>query len=312
MNRPDILRNSCISIVALLLALLVPIGVTRAQEASGNSCREFGPALELSGIAEKDGTLFMIDDKSNHLLTCEMKTGRLQSVDVGGIPNQPAKFEDIAYHRPSDTFYVIGAHFSNRPDYQKTYRFQARKEDGGWVTTKAEEVPIAMDVVQSFEGRDSVEGLAITGDGQSLHLWVGLRSEKSGQVRILRFGLDENGPKLIKAYDIKLPDNMTMTKDKIPLHLSGLCSTSTEKLLLLTASEEETDNSFHGNRVFYLDPQEQDNEVIWAGPEFNVGQKAEGIAVWGENHLGILFDNDIAKTGLPSRLMVTVPLFGLG
>ncbi len=310
MTRQAIRQVANVVFVALSLTTVTACTNSIAQNTPRAAFHEFGPVLELSGIAEKDGALFLIDDKTNRLQVYEPETGQLQSLDVEGISTTPAKFEDIAYHRPSDMFYVIGAHFSNKPEYQKTYRFQVRKEGGRWISSKAEELSVAKDVVKAFEERDRVEGLAVLGSDKDLVLWVGLRSQTPGFVRLLRFEYKEDIFKLTKTYKMKI--SPSMTHDNKSLHLSGLCAAPNGRLLLLTSSETEKDNSFHGNRIFFLDPEREGSEVVWAGPEFDVGQKAEGLTIWGENRVGIVFDNDVAKTHLPSRLLITTPIFGLG
>lgn len=311
-----LIRNVAQSLL-VVIALAVPLLADSAlgEDQLAGESHEFGPCLELSGVVEKDGVLFMVDDKTNSLIAYDSKTRKLQDLGVKGIPTERtdrAKFEDIAFHKESDTLFVIGAHFKTEDKYKKTYQFKLRKEGDQWTTLgKAEELPIAADIIGAFESdRDGVEGIAATGENDKLVLWVGLRSHAQGFVRLLKFERDGGQYKLAKQLRIKLEPGSTA--DGRRLHLSGLSAIpgSESRLLLLTSSEE--DNSFHGNRLFLIEPEKDGREIVWAGPEFDIGQKAEGITVWGDTHVGIVYDNDASKTHQPSRLLIFKSAFGLG
>ena len=70
---------------------------------------------------------------------------------------------------------------------------------------------------------------------------------------------------------------------------------------MVLAATEDSDNVFHGNRVYSFAIGGGDPELNWVSLPFALDQKAEGLAVWRTADCAlkaaIVFDNDAEDTG---------------
>jgi hypothetical protein len=260
----------------------------------------------------------MVDDKSNTIVVYDAKQstkdGSLSPTEFG---KPKLKFEDIAYHRPSDTFFVTGAQFkTEKADYRKIFRFRVSKQRT-WAVSEVKEVILSREV-QCFnpgppgEKLPAAEGLAAVNDESGATvLWIGLRTDDiGGRIRILEYRssslLRDNVHFNFRCvHDVDVSPAQTKSGDR--LHLSGLYAAADGNLVVL-ATTEDKENKYSGNVVYLV------NTKLWeqvgAGPEFTIDQKAEGIVLW-NNYVGIVYDNDqdtvvhkFNRKGRPSSLEI--------
>ncbi|UCH61648.1 MAG: hypothetical protein JSU77_07455 [Fidelibacterota bacterium] len=268
--------------------------------------------LEASGVAAFDDHLFIVSDKNNALYAVnpEASSHSLSVIKVPEFSEKNAKFEDISFHRDSGFFYVIGAHYSTVPAYQKVYRFKMLWEGASCRPIQIDTLLLSQDILPYLPGRARVEGIAVAGSAKSPTLFIGIRSDKPGVFRILEFSWGRSEFELRTSYDLSL--SPIYSRSGVAYHLSGLASIS-DSVLLVLATSEDTANGFHGNRLYTVDPRERKQTSVT--PEFAAAQKAEGIAVWDESEsrrrFAIVFDNDKEDTGQPSRLLIANSLHAL-
>jgi hypothetical protein len=268
-----------------------------------------GP-VEASGVAEFDDHLFIVNDKDNYLYVVNPQApgSPTTKVEVPGFPKERAKFEDIAFHAASGYFYVVGAHYTGAPAYQKLFRFKIQREGETWKPDRAEELSISGDVLPLLSKTTSIEGIAVAGKADAPSIFIGIRGDRAGQFVIVPFSL-RNLELVLEPLCILsfIPEDSSAG---IAYHLAGLMALTDTELLVLAASEAE-DNSFHGNRVYTFDVHKR--AQIAVTQEFATAQKAEGITAWGsdesDRRIAIVFDNDGEKTRQPSRLLI-VPSLG--
>ncbi len=270
--------------------------------------------LEASGIAGFDDHLFIVNDKNSTLYVVNPKypVCPLTVIEDPGFP-QKAKFEDITYHPESGIFYVIGAHYSTKRAYQKTFQFKLQPEADSWRPFDIKPISISKYILQYLKGKERVEGLAVAGTSETPKLFIGIRSDKSGQFKIMEFSSGQSGFVLKTSYE--LPFAPKCASGNVPYHLSGLTAISDTELLVL-ATSEDADNGFHGNRVYTFDLSSRIQKSVT--PEFALAQKAEGITFLAttdehktKQRIAIVFDNDLKDTGQPSRLLIADSLQAL-
>lgn len=271
--------------------------------------------LEASGVAVFDDRLAIVSDKDNalYIVNTEVPASPLTMIEVPEFPDEPAKFEDISFHRDSGYFYVIGAHNSTVPAFQKAFRFKLRREGDCWRPIQVEPLSISKDILNILDhlsDKNHVEGIAVTGSTEAPTLFIGIRSGKQGRFLVLEFSSERSGFVLQSSHKLSL--SPTHASGDVAYHLSGLMVVSDSELLVLAASEDEF-NSFHGNRVYIVDLHEWIQKSVTS--EFALAQKAEGIAVWtagkSKGRIAIVFDNDRLNTGQPSRLLIANTLDSL-
>ena len=271
-------------------------------------------AWELSGVAERDGVLFMVDDKTNTIVIYDARTkkkeGSLSPKEFG----KTLKFEDIAYHRRSDTFFVTGAQYKfvtkegETVDFQKIIRFTLKKGNE-WKVSNVNEVVLSEGVQVHKPGppdtRVSAEGLALVDDGPGTTiLWIGIRSEHvEGKFRVLEYR-SNNTSKNINLFSFTCQHDFAVcpsrTRGGGRLHLSGLFALTDGSLIVLGTTEDRN-NEYLGNVLYRVDTRKWSKSL--PGPEFTHDQKAEGIVVW-DNYVGIVYDNDqktVSELGRPGR-----------
>jgi hypothetical protein len=291
-------------------------GIYRTEYGSGGSrCRmveiDGEPRIEASGVAAWPGGLAIVSDKDNriYLASAPVSATLLPVVGVRGLPENRAKFEDIAYSVEAERFFVIGAHYYNKPDYQQTYSFRLMQSRGGWNAEDVVQIPLAGPILESMENRRAhVEGLAVVGPRDCQQLFVGIRDEGASLVRILEFS--GQGDHFDFCSERALVLNPALSSSGVAYHLAGLFGESPRRLLVLCASEDDQ-QAFHGNRVFLADLPEDLGmalQLTAVTDEFQLAQKAEGLTglrdVDGRWRYAVVFDNDLEDTHQVSRLMV--------
>ncbi|MHC4517402.1 MAG: hypothetical protein ACYTAS_02330 [Planctomycetota bacterium] len=269
-------------------------------------------SLEASGVAVSDDRFLIVNDKDNQLYVVEPSAaGRpISTTHVNGFPEEKAKFEDICFHPESGYFYVTGAHYTSVPNYQKVFRFKYVKDRGFWTASPAEELIGSEAILAHLSPTSSVEGMTVVGAADSPRVLVGIRSKAKGRFDILEFRLEGRTFAFVGSHEV--PFSPALSSGGIPYHLSGLAANADGTLLVLAASED-ADNKFSGNRVYSVDMGQWTQCSVTF--EFASSQKAEGLAIRhpaeGERSLVVVFDNDYAKTGEPSRIMLVPSLDAL-
>lgn len=269
--------------------------------------------LDASGVAEFEGHLFIVNDKDNYLYVADPEDSdhTLKLIEVPKFGQTRAKFEDIAFHRESGYFYVTGPHYLTKPGYQRVLRFKLEATDDVWKPTPAETLPISDNILPYMSRVSSVEGLAVAGPRDAPRLYAGIRSRTPGRFTILEFRWEKSEFLPDSSHEIDIVPTHAATN--VPYHLSGLTAKSESELLVLASSEDDN-NGFHGNRIHTIDMATW--KQVRVTREFEVAQKAEGIATWrtsgGREKTAIVFDNDREDTKQPSRLLVTSSINTLG
>ena len=267
--------------------------------------------FEASGVSYFAGRLAVVDDTLNSLFLFDARGGSIKTLDSEYLPSQRAKFENIAFHRESKTFFAVGSH-------------------EGWTEKMLRQLSVLLEFrlanIQAIE-RDSVRQLPLWQGFDKLGLWKprgmkieGLAVDASGEM--LYVGLREPTDRA-RVYAVSLvllrrgePEASLLLEfhagsaDETPYCISALTWDPTNGgLLIATSTEEEPSHRFLGNRLWFAPlggGESSDTDVVLLWDRFDVGMKAEGLAL-GAGKLFIVYDNDQDDTDIPSRLRV-VPM----
>lgn len=277
--------------------------------------------FEASGVSYFAGRLAVVDDTLNSLFLFDARGGAIESVDSARLPSQRAKFEDVAFHRESKTFFAVGSHegWTEQAlrDLSVLFEFRLANvreiEDGS-----VRELPL-------WEGFDElglwkpkgmkIEGLAVDEVGETLY--VGLR-EPSDRARVYAVSLAS-----LRAPELEVTPEMSLVLefDAGSVEQTRYCISaltwepSYGGLLIATSTEEEPSHRFLGNRLWFApmststststsnENEAAATDVVLLWDRFDVGMKAEGLAL-GTGKLFIVYDNDQDDTTIPSRLRV--------
>lgn len=269
--------------------------------------------FEASGVAYFAGRLAIVDDTVNSLFLFDARGGLLARLDSEAFPRARAKYEDIAFHPPSKTFFVVGSHEGWTEDALRelSVLVEFRLAD---ISTVARGSVRRLPLSDGFAAlglwkpkRMKIEGLAIDDAGKTLY--VGLR-EPSDHARVyaatvssLRSGMSDVSLEL--EFDAGVIE-------ETPYCISAMTwDPVSEGLLIVTSTEEEVSHRFLGNRLWFVSANagdahglEQNVRLLW--DRFDAGMKAEGVTL-GAGKLFIVYDNDQDDTEIPSRIRV-VPL----
>ena len=276
------------------------------------------PRLEASGIAYFRDRLIVVDDLLSSLFIFDRFGILSQTVTLRGFPTEGAKFEDLAFDEPSQSFFAVGSHSGWEQDRLEAtsvlLRFRLEQGAGGLLTVPEhiETLPL----YRSFERLGlwrpkgmKIEGLAF--DPKEEELYVGLR-EPTDRARIYRVSLPElreaakGGPEAELELALSFDAGMN---DETPFCVSSLLwIPERDGLLIGTSTEDETTHLFLGNRLWFYSAGDR---VELLQDTFDRGKKTEGLAADG-NYLYISYDNDQDDTGLPSyvRTLRMDNLFG--
>ena len=264
--------------------------------------------FEASGVSYFSGWLAVVDDTFNSLFLFDARGGWIETLDSEHLPSQRAKFEDVAFHRESKTFFAVGSH-------------------EGWTEETLRQLSVLLEFrlanVQAIE-QDSVRQLPLWEGFDKLGLWKpegmkieGLAVDASGET--LYGGLREPTDRA-RVYAVSLVSlrrgeadvSLRLEFDAgsaggTPYCISALTWEPTNGgLLIATSTEEEPSHRFLGNRLWFAplgDGESSDTGVVLLWDRFDVGMKAEGLAL-GAGKLFIVYDNDQDDTDIPSRLRV--------
>jgi len=270
--------------------------------------------FEASGVSYFAGRLAVVDDTLNSLFLFDARGRSLETLDAEHLPSQRAKFEDVAFHLESKTFFAVGSHegWTEEALRQLSVLLEFRLAD---ISAIDEDSVRRLPLWEGFDKLGlwkpkgmKVEGLAVDASGETLY--VGLR-EPADRARVYSVSLaslrrGEPELSLVLEFDAG-------SADETAYCISALTWEPThEGLLIATSTEEEASHRFLGNRLWFAplsspDGREgSDADVVLLWDRFDVGMKAEGLAL-GAGKLFIVYDNDQDDTGIPSRLRV-VPL----
>jgi hypothetical protein len=265
--------------------------------------------FEASGVSYVAGRLAVVDDTLNSLFMFDARGGTIQALDSARLPPARAKFEDVAFHPETRTFFVVGSHegWTDETLRQLSVLLEFRLKNVGAIDeASVRQLPL-------WEGFASlglwkprsmkIEGLAIDAPGKTLY--VGLR-EPSDRARVYSVPLDalrRGEPELSLALEFDAG-----SAESTRYCISGLTWEPVHGgLLVATSTEEEASHRFLGNRLWFARVgSERAEEPVLLWDRFDPGMKAEGLAL-GSGKLFIVYDNDQDDTEIPSRLRV-VPL----
>ena len=264
--------------------------------------------FEASGVSYVAGRLAVVDDTLNSLFLFDARGGSIKTLDSEYLPRQRAKFEDVAFHLESKTFFAVGSHegWTEKTLRQLSVLLEFRLADIQAIDKDSvRQLPL-------WEGFDKlglwkpkgmkIEGLAVDTSGETLY--VGLR-EPADRARVYAVSLvslrrGEPEVSLLLEFDAG-------SADGTPYCISALTWEPTNGgLLIATSTEEEPSHRFLGNRLWFAplgNGESSLTDVVLLWDQFDVGMKAEGLAL-GAGKLFIVYDNDQDDTGIPSRLRV--------
>jgi len=262
--------------------------------------------FEASGVSYFEGRLAVVDDTLNALFLFDTRGRALDSIDSARFPSERAKFEDVAFHNDSQTFFAVGSHegWTDAALRQLSILVEFRLSDVGSIEEgSVRQLPLweGFDEIGLWKPKGmKVEGLAVDAAGETLY--VGLR-EPSDRARVysvpvdsLRSGTPDVSLRL--EFDAGLVGNTQYC-------ISGLTWEPVRGgLLIATSTEDEESHQFLGNRLWFAplrSPGDEDVVLVW--DRFDEGMKAEGLAL-GAGKLFIVYDNDQDDTDIPSRLRV--------
>jgi len=247
----------------------------------------------------------------NSLFLFDTNGGAIAAIDSVRLPSRRAKFEDVTFHHESKTFFAVGSH--------EGWTEEALRELSVLVEFRLADVDSidehSVRRLPLWEGFDElglwkpkamkIEGLAVDSTGETLY--VGLR-EPSDRARVYAVSVSS-----LRRGDPELSLRLVFDAGAAggtPYCISALTWEPTlGGLLIATSTEEESSHSFLGNRLWFAplrapaDAEHPDDEVVLLWDRFDVGMKAEGLAL-GTGKLFIVYDNDQDDTSIPSRLRV--------
>lgn len=268
--------------------------------------------FEASGVSYASGRLVVVDDTLNSPFVFDAAGNFLERLDSASLPAARAKFEDLAFHPKTKTYFAVGSHEGWTPEalVQLSVLLEFRLDGRGGID------PASVRRLPLWEGFRAlglwkpkamkIEGLAVDPAGRTL--FVGLR-EPSDRARVYSVSLASlrRGEPVVSL----LFDFDAGTIDDTPYCISALTwEPSLGGLLIATSTEQESSHLFMGNRLWFA-PVERPRSpgpgaaepVMLLWDRFDIGMKAEGLAL-GAGKLFVVFDNDQDDTSIPSRLRV--------
>ncbi len=267
--------------------------------------------FEASGVSYVAGRLAVVDDTFNSLFLFDARGGSLETLDSEQLPSHQAKFEDVAFHPKSKTFFVVGSHegWTEEALRQLSVLFEFRLVKIAAIEQDSvRRLPLwkGFDKLGLWKPQGmKIEGLAVDASGETLY--VGLR-EPADRARVYAVSLvslhrGEPEVSLLLEFDAG-------SAEETPYCISALTWEPTNGgLLIATSTEEEPSHRFLGNRLWFAPVSplrgdvSSDTDVVLLWDRFDVGMKAEGLAL-GAGKLFIVYDNDQDDTDIPSRLRV--------
>ncbi len=274
--------------------------------------------LEASGVSYAAGRLAVVDDTLNSVFLFDAGGRFLGNLDSERLPTARAKFEDLAFHRDTETYFAVGSHegWTDESLRQLSVLLEFRFDSLDSIEhASVRQLPL-------WEGFDElglwkpkgmkIEGLAVDDSGQTL--FVGLR-QPSDLARVYSVSLASlrgGEPKVTLLLEFDAGD-----AEDTPYCISAMTwEPVLGGLLIATSTEQEPSHRFLGNRLWFAAVDAAvvpiragggaAGQAVLVWDRFDEGMKAEGLAL-GAGKLFIVYDNDQDDTRIPSRLRV-VPM----
>ena len=247
--------------------------------------------VEPSGIVPLTGTqLLVADDKQPSLVVVDSTNGKIagEALPVGTVAKN-LDWEAMAKD-PEGNYYLIGSR-----SQLFTFNFDERQAKKINPTSKP------------LNTKLEIEGLAVRKLDGYTEMSFGIR-DKSGEIRVYRSALDE-GQQLSLTPFFQFKAQVTQA---VAWHLSSIeYVPELRGFLIITTTENSRDNSFYGNRLWFVPeedlprtrPKPTDNFTDvkpLSSDVFEKEMKAEGVTVLSYDSkknavtLAIVYDNDLA------------------
>jgi len=294
MKKPTDIANATRLVLIIVFVVIAAAAPARAQEIRITVSQTMAlnnERVEPSGLVPLTGTqLLVADDKQPGLLVIDSTNGKIsgEALPVGTVAKN-LDWEAMAKD-PDGNYYIIGSR-----SQLFTFNFDEREAKKIIPTSKP------------LNTKLEIEGLAVRKLDGYTEISFGIR-DKSGEIKVYRSALD-NAQQLSLTPFFQFKAQMTQA---VAWHLSSIeYVPELRGFLIITTTENSRDNSFYGNRLWFVPeedlprtrpkPTDTFTDVKPLSSDvFEKEMKAEGLTVLSYDSkknavtLAIVYDNDLA------------------